>query len=367
MSSELLERQLSEYGRQLDAQIVTLERADVQQLTPIPLARRGWLIAVGAAVVTVVVLGVVTWLAPLGNDTPPAQGPTVVTTLLEQVTVPEPEALTDTTVSTTTLTTVETVPAPPDTFDRLDDALANAPVYHYYGYEVTAELEYLDAYIEAIARPSAWPKPEFDTSALGDESVLTELPPSALTSVGRFVPSNPEDEQFADQFTTELPLVAGAQLSGTEYAAVFMIRLEFEDETVSVSPSWSLLYTPSYVQGTVFSEIGQMGWGEVDDQGPPNIILMFGGDNKEIPTVIGGLPPEASVIATTLGDGTRVWQRPISGIAIFPDPSPPCVPFDGPPTCSREFIVLNANGNEILRLTWADQDLYPSGFTVTRP
>jgi len=93
MDSELLERQLSEYGRQLDAQIVALERADVQQLAPEPPARRGWLIALGAAVVTVVALGVVAWLAPLDSDTPPAQEPSVVTTLPEQVTVPEPEAL----------------------------------------------------------------------------------------------------------------------------------------------------------------------------------------------------------------------------------------------------------------------------------
>jgi hypothetical protein len=330
-------------------------------LLPAATRNRAWAVAVAAAVVTVVVLGGVAWLAPLGSDAPPAQEPTVVTTLPEQVTDPEPETLTDTTVSTTTLTTVAIAPVPPDAFDRLDDALAQAPVYHRYGYEVTAELEYLDGYIESLAESSLWPKPEFDTSALGVESVLIELPPSALTSVPRTIPSLTED----DQPVIEQPLVAGAQLSGTEHAATFFIGIGFKDGTVS--PIWRLLFTPSYTQGTVFEEYGGMQWHDMDDQDPPHIILMTGGWSEEFPTVIGGLPPEASVVATTLGDGTRVWQRPISGIAIFLDPSPQCVPSDGTPLCSAEFIVLNANGNEILRLTWADGDLHPIGFTVTGP
>jgi hypothetical protein len=223
-------------------------------------------------------------------------------------------------------------------------------------------LEYLDAHIEGLAGTSVWPEPEFDTSTLGAESVLTELPPSALTSVPRTIPFYPEDN---DELVVEQPLVAGAQLSGTEHAATFFVGIGFKDG--DVAPIWRLLYTQSYTQGTVFEEDGGMQWREIDDQNPPHIILMTGGWSEDFPTVIGGFPTEASVVATTLGDGTRVWQRPISGIAIFLDPSPQCVPSDGTPTCSAEFFVLNANGNEILRLAWADGDLHPLGFTVTRP
>jgi hypothetical protein len=324
-------------------------------LLPAATRNRRWAVAVAAAVVTVVALGAVAWLAPLGSDAPPAQEPTVVTTFPEQVTVPEPETLTDTTVSTTTLTTVAIAPAPPDTFDRLDDALAHAPVYHRFGYEVTAELEYLDSYIEGLTGSSVWPKPEFDTSALGAESVLIRLPPSALISVSRVIPSYPTD----DQPVVEQPLVAGAQLSGTEYVATFSITLGFKDG--AVSPHWTLL---SAFEGGAHMQLGRL-----DDQDPPHIILMGGGWSEDSPTVIGGLPPEASVVATTLGDGTNVWQRPISGIAIFLDPSPQCIdPNPGRITCSAEFMVLDVNGNEILRLQWAgDYDLHPHGYTVTTP
>jgi hypothetical protein len=87
----------------------------VRPVGPVRLTHRpGWAVAVAAAVVTVVVLGGVAWLAQLGGDAPPAQEPTVVTTLPEQVTVPEPETLTDTTVSATTATieVAEAVPPP---------------------------------------------------------------------------------------------------------------------------------------------------------------------------------------------------------------------------------------------------------------
>jgi len=368
MSHDLL-TQLAEYGTYCDERQGTVAADDViDAVMPLPMPtqptrpRHGWLIAAAAAALVLLVAGGLALLGSFGGDrVAPINEPTATTiptpTTIPATTLPAPEPV----APTTTLATVATAPAPPDTFDRLDDALAKAPVYHRYGYEVTAELEYLDGYIEGLAESAVWPKPEFDTSALGGESVLIELPPSALTSVPRLIPSYPED----DQPVLEQPLVAGAQLSGTEHAATFFVGIGFKDG--AVSPIWRLLYTPFYTQGTVFEEDGGMQWGDMDDKNPPHIILMTGGWSEDFPTVIGGLPPEASVVATTLGDGTRVWQRPISGIAIFLDPSPQCDPREGPPTCSTEFIVLNANGNEILRLTWADGDLHPLGFTVSGP
>jgi hypothetical protein len=309
-----------------------------------------------------------------GDRVAPINEPTATTiptpTTIPATTLPAPEPVATTPDPQTTLP-VAIAPAPPDTFDRLDDALAHAPVYHIYGYEVTAQLEYLDAYIEGLTGSSVWPEPEFDTSTLGTESVLIELPPSALTSVSRIIPGLTED----DQPVIEQPLVAGAQLSGTEHAAAYSIGLGFKDGTVS--PNWKLLITRSYKQGTVLEDYGELQWDGYGrwDNDPPHIILMHGdwyedspGDYREdSPTVIGGLPPEASVVATTLEDGTKVWQRTISGIAIFSDPSSQCDPSDNPPPCSAEYIVMNANGNEILRLRWADLDLLPLGFTVSGP
>ena len=363
MTQDLL-TQLAEYGTYCDERQGAVSADDVTDaVTPLPMPtqptrpRQGWLIAAAAAAaVMLVLLGGLALLDPFAVDEVAPTNEPVVTTLPEQVTVPEPETLTDTTASTTTLTTVAIAAAPPDTFDRLDDALAHAPVYHRFGYEVTAELEYLDTYIEGLAGPSVWPRPEFDTSALGAESVLIELPPSALTSVSRVIGAYPLDEQPV----VEQPLVAGAQLSGTGYTATFSITIGFKDDG-AVSPHWTLV---SAFEGGAHMQLGRM-----DDQDPPHIILMGGGWSDDSPTVIGGLPPEASVVATTLGDGTNVWQRPISGIAIFLDPSPQCIdPNPGRITCSAEFMVLDVNGNEILRLQWAgDYDLHPLWYTVTTP
>ncbi len=69
LNSELLERQLSEYGRQLDSQIVTLEPADVHQLAPKPPVRRAWPIAVAAAAATLLLVGLIPLLG--SNDDSP--------------------------------------------------------------------------------------------------------------------------------------------------------------------------------------------------------------------------------------------------------------------------------------------------------
>ena len=69
LNSELLERQLSEYGRQLDSQIVTLEPADVHQLAPKPPVRWAWPIAIAAAVATLLLVGLIPLLG--SNDDSP--------------------------------------------------------------------------------------------------------------------------------------------------------------------------------------------------------------------------------------------------------------------------------------------------------
>ena len=68
------------------------------------------------------------------------------------------------------------------------------------------------------------------------------------------------------------------------------------------------------------------------------------------PLFIGGLPIEASVIATTFDDGSKVWQRPVNGIAIFDNAHKQCVQPTDEIFCDFEFTVFDAQGNEITRL-----------------
>jgi hypothetical protein len=83
--------------------------------------------------------------------------------------------------------------------------------------------------------------------------------------------------------------------------------------------------------------------------------------------VFGGLPPDASVIATSFIVGTQVWQRPVSGMAIFDDPNRNCAgrTFTG---CEGEYTAFNSNGDEILRIVFGPgDDFEPFGFRVDSP
>ena len=63
---------------------------------------------------------------------------------------------------------------------------------------------------------------------------------------------------------------------------------------------------------------------------------------------------------------TKVWQRPVSGLAIFDDPDRHCVDMDtAPQECEGEYTVLNAAGDELLRIVFVASD--PNGFRVVSP
>ncbi len=71
-------------------------------LAPRPPQRsRGWAVAAAAATLTLIVLGSVAWLAPFGGGTSPVDEPTV-TTILDEITVPETTVPTDAVVTPTT-------------------------------------------------------------------------------------------------------------------------------------------------------------------------------------------------------------------------------------------------------------------------
>lgn len=254
-------------------------------------------------------------------------------------------------------TTVSVPPELAETLRLLDDTLADAPVYHaLFGTEITTQLRFLQGYLQDVARSSFSPQPVFDTSSLGVELTLIELRPSTLSSL-----------PGADAY----PFVAGAQLEGTGHVVISEIGISFKNGKAETQCglSHAVIYKGILSPGGGGAAGGGCGphnhdWGETNT---PNIVSMGGGWSSLSPIVIAGLPPEASVVATTLADGTRVWQRPHLGMAIFVEPDPECTPSDGSPLCDIEVTVLNAEGVEILRIKSADGDVHPIGFTVTWP
>ena len=204
-----------------------------------------------------------------------------------------------------------------------------------HGGDVRAQLEYVESYLTGMTGFAGWPEPAFDTSLLGVESVLIEVDPDARFL--NFVLGPPSASSGRGLMT---PFVVGAGLEGTTIDAVFGIVLAFNDDIVDVE--WRLASQSSY-----FSQ-----WNAIDL--PPNVIIVHGPrSGLDAPATIGGLPLEASVITTTFSDGTKVWQRPISGIAIFDDPNKQCVPVSDHPlplSCEFEYTVLDADGDEIFRI-----------------
>jgi hypothetical protein len=112
MSHDLL-TQLAEYGTYCDERQGSVTADDViDVIVPLPMPtpptapRRGWLVALAAAAVILIVIGGVTWLASFSDSVPPAGEP--VATTIPQTTVPE-----------------TTVPATPDT--TVPEPTATAP------------------------------------------------------------------------------------------------------------------------------------------------------------------------------------------------------------------------------------------------
>jgi hypothetical protein len=264
----------------------------------------------------------------------------------------------NTTAAPPTSTDTETVSsatgAVAETLAMLDIAFEQDEVHSWYESDIKADLEYVYSYLADATESGRWPEPEFDTSSLGVESVLTEVDPVAFLRTlirGPEFMSPPSSDSGG---VPMVPFVAGAKLEGTTDAVVFTIVLAFKDDIVDVQ--WRLLSDPW------MSQIGPVGPDDLS-----NIILVHGSEGGPKPVTIGGLPPEASVIATTFRDGTKVWQRPVSGLAIFDDPDRHCVDMDtAPQECEGEYTVLNAAGDELLRIVFV-ADPEPFQFRVVWP
>ena len=260
----------------------------------------------------------------------------------------------NTTAAPPTSTDTETVSsatgAVAETLAMLDIAFEQDELHDSHGGEIKADLEYVYSYLADVTESGRWPEPEFDTSSLGVESVLTEVDPVAFLESDSGYAEFMSPPSSSSGEVRMVPFVAVAKLEGTTDPLVFMIVLAFKGDIVDVD--WMLF---NLQRGSGDGSLG------ADVLGVPNIILVD--DDGPGPVTIGGLPPEASVIATTFLDGTKVWQRPVSGIAIFDDPDRHC--DTAPQECEVEYTVLNAAGDELLRIVFVASD--PNGFRVVSP
>lgn len=280
--------------------------------------------------------------------TPPESAPTtaVDSTPTTAVTVPE----TPTTIAESA-TSINGVIA--ETLEMLDIALEQEEVRNSHGLDVRAQLDYVYSYLTGMAGSAGWPEPAVDTSLLGVESVLREVDPDA-----RLLDAVSHRPSAGSGGVVVNPFVAAAGLEGTTINAAFGIVLAFKDDIVDIQ--WRLA---TGLQRSSALAISQ--WDAIDL--PPTIIMVHGPrSGVDEPAFIGGLPLEASVVTTTFSDGTKVWQRPISGIAIFEDPNKQCVGVSEFDSCAFEYTVLDADGDEIFRIV-SDPDHEPFGFRLDSP
>ncbi len=187
-----------------------------------------------------------------------------------------------------------------------------------------ARVKYLTSYIETVAGQTG-PEPMFDTDALGTEQVLvaigaSEVPrpghpepvepfrPQALvveitgTGVGAFL-QYPEPTTL--ESTDAVGFLSGLSLDDLRFELVGFCGCEVPASGELGAGGTSIpLFSLDPTEGLMSYELtSDIHWRIFSESG-----FGFG---------IGGLPSTVAVVATELPDGTRLWQRPVSGIAFF--------------------------------------------------
>ncbi len=235
---------------------------------------------------------------------------------------------------------------------------ARGPIRNKVGFDITDILLFVAEYIEAIEQGT--PEPLFDTTSLGVEEVLVSTEPRATQ--GGSTPS-PDSERPAEQLT-----LWAVELEGADVSAQFGAFLEYPAEGE----------TPEYEANIEFGLNLSPGSSQGSDgfQPPESLGLLLVSDvGKGFATGIAGLPPQAAVVAAVYGDGTRVWQRPLFGMALFNDATRVCQeePVEGQGCAPMEISVLDESGTELLRIVTPASDsdhrymiTLPSGETYLR-
>jgi hypothetical protein len=229
------------------------------------LRRKRVLIAVSAFVLALILVGGVAWLAPLGDDAPPATEPTVTTTIP---------------TSTTMIATEEAV-----------------------------ELEVLSLVIG--------PEPRFDTSALGREVVFE---PSEDDDISVQV-SQLIFDSLPPGYEYPIPM----DLESLEGRLTALINDGVSDATIT-GPIQYVGHMADLGQHVIIWEIDQgLGvsvipgdtassccGGTSEDYG-----MWLGAGDGSTAVIVVAVPIETSVVGITEPDGTGLWQRPIGGWGMF--------------------------------------------------
>jgi hypothetical protein len=196
---------------------------------------------------------------------------------------------------------------------------------------VDVPAEYLQGYVDAAIERASPVALEFDPSAFGVEQ--------PLTGPIRDVP----DECHCD--------------------------VAVEADTGGVLVRAGLDVAPEDVQGDVGFGFGSSGtvypldYLLIDDIGRSGVLVESHSVLGRQVYALAGLPLQAALIYVDLSDGSRVWQRPLAGMAIIVDAPNSGVEDPGSPAAGP-YIVLDSVGREIMRVEDTTDGLHIHDFRL---
>lgn len=181
--------------------------------------------------------------------------------------------------------------------------------------------QFVSDYVAGFGSDRAHPKPAFDTSALGAELTLVDLTDSPVLP-----PHVTEPTEFARSW------FVAAALDGTDASGYFWIETD-PDEPWGVGPRLRLEVVPDSTDMAGSGMGGGMDHGET-----------IGYSNDGV-FAIGLLPAATSVVAAVMDDGTRFWQRPIGGLAVF----------EATAGRTGQFVALDESGAQLLAIPFGGE------------
>lgn len=179
------------------------------------------------------------------------------------------------------------------------------------------------------------PEPGFDTSFLGEQQFLEELPSEATAGF---------PEQAAPYDVANSPTVAfGVRLETPVQASPVVATVivpSVGDIDFDTAPIFDEYAGLAPLEAGLFGGTGSQTGGFPSNESRPARLLApndgsyplgtvasWAGSRSDLQVVaLAGLPDTVAAVGTTLADGTAVWQRPLSGIVVFGDASGPGAP-----------------------------------------
>jgi hypothetical protein len=178
---------------------------------------------------------------------------------------------------------------------------------------------FLDGYLDAAVATASPVALQFDPSAFGVEQPL----------IGPLLDYEPE-----------------VSVCGGPCAVAIQVDADGRVETAGIGSddvelSWSITADGG---GSGFS-VGDL---LVDRSGRAGVLHNLGLDGRRSVYGFAFLPLEAALVHFELADGSSVWQRPLAGMALLVNQ--PRTGTSPEPVSEGPFLVLDANGREIMRI-----------------